>query len=85
MSQGRKAVSRSQKGSCYPEESGGAYKSPAFKGRQKYAYGILEDLFTLKVFPKKNRNTVTLKCESFQVFIFLKMSKILITQFEVIV
>lgn len=46
---------RSQKGSCYPEESGGAYKSPAFKGTQKYAYGILDDLFTLKVFPKKNR------------------------------
>lgn len=46
---------RSQKGSCCLERSGGACKSPAFKGTQKYVYGILEDVaFTLKLVPKKN-------------------------------
>lgn len=43
---------QSQKGSWYPEESGWACESLAFKGMQKYACGKLEDVvFTLKVVP----------------------------------
>lgn len=50
IKEGRKA--QSQKGSWYPEESGWACKSLAFKGMQKYACGKLEDVvFTLKVVP----------------------------------
>lgn len=43
---------QSQKGSWYPEESGWACESLAFKGMQKYACGKLEDVvFTLKMVP----------------------------------